>query len=220
MRIRIAMPDEAVTPEALDSALGAVTRVNEQLIGQGSVPLAAEAIHQGVVWSPEPAGEERFDHAGTVMARGWGDCDDLAPYHAASLHVTGVDPGAVARVVRTGPNMWHALVQRSDGSIDDPSMWAGMPTPHPARAPAVRALNGGAPAVAAVHRIGAWYARADIPWLGTRWAITGTGAGGCAEEAVEKAINGVCGVGMLAGIAHPEHVQYLFDGMRRRGWGQ
>jgi hypothetical protein len=115
--------------------------------------------------------------------------------------------------------MWHALVQRSNGQIDDPSLWAGMPMPHPTRAPVAHALNGGHPAVAAVHRIGAWYARADLPWHGTPFALAGYGAGECAEDAVEKAIVGVCGVGTMAGIAHPDHVNHLFEGMRKRGWG-
>jgi hypothetical protein len=213
------MPDAQVTPEAINSALDSVTRVNEQLIAGGKVPLAREAIQMGAQWSPEPAGEESFDHAGIVMVRGWGDCDDWAPYHCAGLRVTGEDPGAQAKVVRTGPNMWHAVVQRSDGSVDDPSAWAGMPTPHPARAPITRPINGGRVGVAAVHRIGAWYARADLPWYGTPWAISGTGAGCSAEEAVESAIVGVCGVGTLARIAHPDHVNALFQGMSRRGWG-
>jgi hypothetical protein len=220
VRIGLAIPDAHVTPEALDSVLEAVTRTDEQIIGSGKAPLAAEAIKRGVRWSPEPIGEERFDNASTVLRRGWGDCDDLAPYHAASLRVTGVDPGAIARVIKSGPNTWHALVQRSDGSIDDPSMWAGMPMPHPARPAVTRAVNGGKPGVVAVHRIGAWYARADLPIIGSPWCLSGTAASDCAEGAVEQAIVGVCGVGTMARMADQRHVQHLFDGLRRRGWGR
>lgn len=218
MRVRIAMPDELVNPDVINGALESVTRVNEQLIASGRVPLATDAIKMGARWSPEPAGEESFDHAGLVMGRGWGDCDDWAPWQAASLHVTGEDPGARPDSIQTGPNAWHAIVRRSNGTIDDPSAWAGMPVPHAARAPITRPINGGHVGVAAVHRIGAWYARADLPWHGTRYAISGTGAGGSSEEAVERAIIGVCAVGTCAGIADPRHVQALFDGMRRRGW--
>lgn len=224
MRIGISIPEnlpDHVIASALDSALEAVTRTDMGLIASGQVPLAAEAIGMGAIWSPEPAGEERFDHAATVMRRGWADCDDWGPYHAASLRVTGVDPGAVARVVRTGPDMWHALVQRTRGpaKVDDPSLWAGMPLPHPAQAPITRAINGGNVGVAAVQRIGAWYARADLPFLGIQgWCLSGTAAGQCAEDAIEQAITGVCNVGQAARMVDARHVQQLYDGMRRRGW--
>lgn len=212
------MPDSAVTPEAINSALDSVTRVNEHMLIQGLVPLAAEAIAQGVQWSAEPPGEESFDNAQEVWRRGWGDCDDLAPYHAASLRVTGVDPGAAAKVIRTGPNTWHALVQRSNGDVDDPSAWAGMPMPHGALAPISRPINGGRVGVVAAHRIGAWYARADLPWRGTPWAVSGVAAACSPEDAIEQAIAGVCVVGVVNGIADPADCHALYEGMRRRGW--
>lgn len=126
MRIRLAMPDGHISPEALNAALEATTLTNESLLKAGLVPLAKEAIARGVKWKPEPPGDEHFDLATTVIGRGWGDCDDLAPYEAASLRVTGVDPGARAVVKRSGPKRWHAVVVTSDGQIRDPSKWAGM----------------------------------------------------------------------------------------------
>lgn len=126
MRIRLAIPDQHLTPQALNSALEAVTRTNERLLASGRYPTANEAIQRGVRWRPEPPGDEHFDLAPTVLGRGWGDCDDLAPYHAASLRATGEDPGARAVVRRSGKNRWHAYVRRSDGRTDDPSKRAGM----------------------------------------------------------------------------------------------
>jgi len=127
MRVQVAIPEAHVDAPVLDAALESVTRLNESLLKTGSVPTAKEAIKKhGIRWQPEPPGEEHFDHAGTVMARGHGDCDDLAPHHAASLRHTGEDPGAKAIVYKSGPMRWHAVVQRSDGTIDDPSRWAGM----------------------------------------------------------------------------------------------
>lgn len=125
MRLNVAVPEPYVTAPVLDAALEGVTRLNEQLLEQGAAPLFTEQHH--VRWKPEPPGQEHFDHAGIVMGRGWGDCDDLAPWHAAGLRVTGEDPEARAIVKRSGPKRWHAVVQRSDGSIDDPSLAAGMP---------------------------------------------------------------------------------------------
>jgi hypothetical protein len=130
MRIRLAVPDELDDKDrkaALDAALESVTRTNTGLIRQGIVPPAAKMIKAGrVKWRPEPPGDEHFDLPTTVIQRGHGDCDDLAPWHASSLRASGVDPGARAIVKRSGPKRWHAVVERSDGSIEDPSAHAGM----------------------------------------------------------------------------------------------
>ena len=125
MRINVAVPEARVTKDVLDATLEGVTRLNESLIEEGDVPTFREAVDH-VRWKPEPPGDEHFDHAARVLGRGWGDCDDLAPWHAASLRVTGEDPEAEAVVRRSGPHKWHAVVQRSDGRIDDPSREAGM----------------------------------------------------------------------------------------------
>lgn len=130
MRIRLAIPDELDDQdrqEALDAALESVTRCVKAMVQKGLAPPAAGQIKsKQVVWKPEPPGDEHFDLPTTIMGRGWGDCDDLAPWHAGSLRAGGVDPGARAFVRRSGPKRWHALVRRSDGSIEDPSAAAGM----------------------------------------------------------------------------------------------
>src|SRR6185369_900875 len=66
------------------------------------VPTFEKALPHGIKWKPEPPGDEHFDHAKTVLARKWGDCDDLAPWQAASLRHTGEDPGAKAVAKRSG----------------------------------------------------------------------------------------------------------------------
>lgn len=132
MRIRLAVPDELDDQDrkaALDAALESVVRSNTPMIRSGKVPTAATAIKSGKVeWQPEPPGDEHFDLPSTMLKRGWGDCDDLAPWHAASLRASGKDPGATAIVRKSGPQRWHAVVRRSDGSIEDPSKAAGMGT--------------------------------------------------------------------------------------------
>lgn len=129
MRIRVAIPDEHVSAEVIDPVLEAVTRLNESMIRQGS-PTATELVRGGAIWRPENMGDEHFDHGGTIASRGWGDCDDWAPLKAAEMRATGEDPGAIARVVPSGPTTWHALVQKSDGTVlhgdADISVQAGM----------------------------------------------------------------------------------------------
>jgi hypothetical protein len=127
VKVAIGIPEEHVKAPVLDAGLEAVTRLNEDLIRSGQSPTFGQAVAAGVVWKAEPPGEESFDHGAKVAARGWGDCDDLAPLHAASLRVSGRDKGARAVVYRSGPHRWHAIVQRSNGAYEDPSRTAGMP---------------------------------------------------------------------------------------------
>jgi hypothetical protein len=130
MRVRIAVPEDHVNPHVIDAALEAVTRLDESLIRSGESPTADQALAKGAIWRPEPMGDEHFDHGGTIASRGWGDCDDWAPLQAATLRASGEDTGAVARVVPSGPNTFHAMVQRSDGQLEsgerDISVRAGM----------------------------------------------------------------------------------------------
>ncbi len=93
----------------------------------------------GVVFKPEPwAGKfEEFAHALRVLARGWGDCDDLVCYRVAELRVfgdrlAGTPPEkALARIYGRDRKM-HAQVRRGDGktlkdcTIEDPSRLLGM----------------------------------------------------------------------------------------------
>lgn len=182
MRINVAVPEKNVSAPILDAMLEATTRVDQALIKEGSVPTFREAVDR-VRWAPEPPGDEHFDHAALVLQRGKGDCDDMAPWHAASLRMTGEDRGAKAIVKKSGPNRWHAVVQRSDGSIDDPSREAGMGQR------GAQGVSGAGLAVMGVSsvvgaydvtrpllalrpsrdaqgKIESWQARADLPW---RW---------------------------------------------------
>src|SRR5262245_12588519 len=129
MRIKLGVPeglDKEEVASTLDAALEAVTTANQPLIERGHVPDCRVAIKKyGLRWKPEPVGDEHFDVAPTIVKRKWGDCDDLAPYLAASLRASGEDPDAYAYVRPSGPNRWHAVVN-SQGRELDPSRWAGM----------------------------------------------------------------------------------------------
>ena len=90
MRINVAVPEAHVDAPVLDAALESVTRLNESLLASGEIPSFQAALHRGIKWKPEPPGAEHFDHGRTVLARGWGDCDDLAPYEAASMNSVNI----------------------------------------------------------------------------------------------------------------------------------
>lgn len=87
----------------------------------------------GVRYQNEPDnGEEEFADIPTVLQRGWGDCDDLAPWRVAELRAAG-EVGASLRLtwklLPNGRKLFHVLVRRADGSIEDPSAILGMGQP-------------------------------------------------------------------------------------------
>lgn len=201
MRIRLAVPPDLTPDEqrvALDAALASVMASAQPAIERGKVPLFARAVRDGRVrWRPEPPGDEHFDLPQTVLRRGWGDCDDLAPWHAASLRAAGADPGATPIVRRSGPNRWHAVVRRSDGSIDDPSVTAGMRSIvsgpagcgyAPVWAPMAWRGDQPAHAIAAHPWRGQWVARADLPLADYPVAVSGICVHGRRERAVCGAV--------------------------------
>lgn len=222
MRLAVAIPEKHVTEDVLNAGLETTTRLDEAMLKNGEVPTFREGLRQyGIRWKPEPPGDERFDHAKLVIGRRNGDCDDLAPWHAASLRATGQDPGAQAVVKRSGPNRWHAVVKRSDGRYDDPSREAGMGTVSGA-APAVIApmfppandvsghgVCGLRPQLAARPITGGhrnlWEARADLPWNNTEFALSALHRAPVASTAICGAIVGAVLAAEAVDCAKPEH---------------
>jgi hypothetical protein len=235
MRINVAIPEAHVKKPVLDAALEAVTRLNEDLIESGQSPTSHQLIDAGARWKPEKPGDEHFDNGAIVSRRGHGDCDDWAPLHAATLRVTGEDPGAKAIVRKSGEKRWHAIVQRSNGTIDDPSLAAGMPGPGQRgvlggavpwmfRAPPERSSVSGA-FIATPHlamrpiadrhgMIESWQARTDLPW---HWRPTGSPAdvamvtlhqSPVSSQAVVGSVRGAWRLGIANG-APPEQLRRL-----------
>lgn len=225
MRVNVAIPESEVSAPILNAALESVTRLNQSMLKQDKIPTFADGLKEGIKWRPEPPGEEHFDHAGVVLRRKWGDCDDLAPWQAASLRHTGEDPNATAVVRRSGPKRWHAIVRRGDGSIDDPSRAAGMGQPSPIVGAALpimytapSAVVGGIyqvrPAIALRGYRGGIQARADMPLQfvrghATDYAMATTQAAPSATTALVGAIEGALQLAVAGGYAHPQHINRL-----------
>jgi hypothetical protein len=203
VRIRLAIPDHLLTPAALEAALEAVALADAEAIKRGEVPHAVDAIRAGGKWQPEPyPGEEHFDLAHVVAARGHGDCDDWAPWLTGSLRASGEDEGARTRVVQTGKDRWHALTEMSDGRILDPSVWAGMGRRSGPSNPGVSGRtaapfarpSGGALAV--MPHSGMWWARCDVPWPdGVTGHLSSHACAHSPDVALDQAVAGavVCG---------------------------
>lgn len=168
MRIQVTIPGEP-NAETLGIALEAATRLAQHDLASGEIPPIEDAIKGGIEWQEEPPGEESFDKPSTVLERGWGDCDDLAPWLAAEMRETEFDTGASAIAIPSGPNQWHAIVRGTDGEVYDPSVWAGMPYTvggvgsGRGTCACCKPLNVGKPALA----IGARSVRVDVPGLRT-----------------------------------------------------
>lgn len=172
MRIRLSIPDHLVTPRALEAALEATSLANAEAIRRGELPHVEDVLASGAKWKPEPFLDgEHFDLGHEIVQRGWGDCDDWAPLLTGSLIASGDDPGARTRIVKTGKNRWHAVVETSDGQVLDPSRWAGMGR---RSAPNAVGVSGSAVAKPFAHpdggalcvvpHAGQWWARCDVPW--------------------------------------------------------
>ena len=110
----------------LSAALEGLVGVNYILLRRQRMPRLYKA---GVRYRAEQlVGGKRLEQwktAPQVFALGLGDCEDLAAWRAAELRVHRGEP-ARAVVYRTGPKKFHAVVERADGSIEDPSKRLGM----------------------------------------------------------------------------------------------
>lgn len=119
MRVAFRIPGRRAE---LDAALEGLTALDAVLIARRGLP---RLYRSGVRYHREGVGREEWQNAEQVLVAGAGDCEDLAAYRAAELRVREGEP-ARARVYRSGLGKWHAIVQRADGRIEDPSRVLGM----------------------------------------------------------------------------------------------
>lgn len=86
----------------------------------GRIPLIPPLYLSAVRYREEPKSWEleHFDTIPVVLKRGWGDCDDLAPWRAAELRATGEDRHANIMVKwrenESGSRLYHIVVRRSN----------------------------------------------------------------------------------------------------------
>lgn len=108
----------AADPEAIEEAVEAlITRPNERLMARGGYP---PLYSTRVRYREEPAGADDWKTADRVLEDGIADCEDACGYRAAELRRAG-DRYARVRVIRIDNLRFHALVQRGDGQMEDPS---------------------------------------------------------------------------------------------------
>lgn len=90
-------------------------------------PATPPIYGSGVRYRREPPGHETWRCAARTLELGHGDCEDLGCWLAAELQVAG-EPARAFPVRKWRPRGWlyHILVRRGDGSIEDPSRKLGM----------------------------------------------------------------------------------------------
>lgn len=98
----------------------ALARVNARLISGGAIP----QLYQSRARYRRERGREEWRDAAEVARSGYGDCEDLAAYRVGELLAEG--EAARAHVYRAAPGLWHVVVRRANGSIEDPSARLGM----------------------------------------------------------------------------------------------
>lgn len=85
------------------------------------------------LWTFQDMPVEEFALIPVVLGRGWGDCDDLAPWRVSELQVHGEKAKIRIQWKRPtlangskGKKYFHIVVRRQNGSIEDPSAKLGM----------------------------------------------------------------------------------------------
>jgi hypothetical protein len=131
MRITVELPAD---PRLLEALLEGLIATNMEMLAGGAFPPLYEA---GVEYQREPRGSEDWRTCERTMRLGVGDCEDLTGWRVAELRLAGergARPfvrrarglGAGGRGKRRGRRKWHVLVERADGSFEDPSRVLGM----------------------------------------------------------------------------------------------
>lgn len=93
-----------------------------------SDPRIPPLYRSGVRYMREPKGRETFRDLYVTLAHKGGDCAHLAAWRVAELQEGGEN--ATLRIqwvtTRRGPRIFHVLVRRGNGTIEDPSKLLGM----------------------------------------------------------------------------------------------
>lgn len=111
---------------AIKAILEATVMINRVYLRLHSVP---PLYQSGVRYQEEPDdGIEEFATIPIILSRGWGDCDDLAPWRVAELQHGGEKATIRISWMRQENNrkLFHITVRRANGTIEDPSRILGM----------------------------------------------------------------------------------------------
>jgi len=111
--------------KALLWLLEAGVNINRMQLRDNKLPLL---YNSGVRYKREPRGEEKWRDAVHVFSEQHGDCEDLSMYRIAELRNSGrwAEPYIRFRVAPDGLLIYHVMVFRGKGKLEDPSKILGM----------------------------------------------------------------------------------------------
>lgn len=143
----------------------------------------------GTRYQREPKGREKWQTLAETLGALAGDCEDLTIARVAELRETGEDPGARPKVIRTRSSLLHALVQRGDGTYEDPSRKLGMGRERARHAKGKDTMAGDDGQISRArvkldeHADGA---KGTLQWRGAKYQITVEAVGPTKAEAIER----------------------------------
>lgn len=92
-----------------------------------SHPHTPSLYDAGVRYRREPDDQENYQDIARTLQNRAGDCEDLVAWRLAELQEAGEDAHLVVREFRIDADtMFHILVSRASGEIEDPSARLGM----------------------------------------------------------------------------------------------
>lgn len=136
MKIDVRMTSPALTARS-DVFARAVRLLGEAAIYINRVHIATEgapALYaSGVVYQNEPTtSPDKLLSIPDILEQGWGDCLHLSCWRVAELREAGEERAALAytwkpMVINGSPGrLFHCIVRRANGKIEDPSRVLGM----------------------------------------------------------------------------------------------
>jgi hypothetical protein len=115
-------PVRAAIERAAEGLVGLNEWMMEHAWERGGIELPP-LYESGVVYRREPPGREWWETARdlvSIATHRSGDCEDLAAYRAAELRFYEGENARLV-VIRTKRRTFHAIVEREDGTLEDPS---------------------------------------------------------------------------------------------------
>ncbi len=118
--------DRDRSQECLVILMDALAKVNETYLKThpGTPPLYQAPVR----YFFDPNAPDPWQDIPSTLAKGWGDCEDLACWRIAEYRVKGINARPLIRWRKNpaGKFIYHALLRLPDGRTEDPSISMGM----------------------------------------------------------------------------------------------
>jgi len=119
--------DRDASQECLVILMDALAKVNMTYLR--THPRTPTLYQSPIRYYFDPTAPDPWQDIPSTLAKGWGDCEDLACWRIAEYRMKGIDARPLIRWRKNGARYtYHALVRLPDGRTEDPSLSMGMRT--------------------------------------------------------------------------------------------